>query len=128
MAKVNWDEFVLLLTDRSSKESEVTGEQLGGEYQFTSLPLSQYKPGDWIQWTRLSDYGENHCTVYCEEVSDEMIKLKVYNRSDQSSHKYPHYPEFRQDGDEWSSGWYEWGYWSYCHKIRLVKKGNLQSH
>ena len=123
MAKVNWNEYVLLLTEHSSKKSEVTGEEMGGDYPFTSLPLSQYKPGDWIQWTKLG-YSEDTCTVYCDEVSDETMKLKVYNRSDQGSHLYPHYPEFRQEGDEWSSGWYEWGYWSYCHTIRLVKRGN----
>lgn len=124
MAKVNWDEFVLLLTECSNKESEVTGEKMGGGNQFASLPLSEYKPGNWIRWTRMGDYGNNKCSVFCEEVNDEMMKLKVYDQTNLSTHKYPYYPEFRHEGDEWSSGWYEWGEWSYCHKIRLVKKEN----
>ena len=122
-----WKDYVFLLIEDSYKECEVTGHSMGGPEKLVSPSVSKMKPDGWIKWTKLDNYGENQCSVYCEDISNEMVKLKIYNASDLSEHCYPNYHEFRQEGDEWSSGWYCWGSWSYCHKIRLMKKENLQS-
>lgn len=121
-----WKDYLFLLIEGSSKENEVTGEEMGGKDRFVSLPLSKYKAGTWIKWKPLAR-GNNDCSVTVKEIDREKITLEVFNASDLSRHTHPSYPEFRQEGDEWTSGWYEWGSWGYCHTIRLVKKESVAS-
>ena len=121
-----WSDYLFLLVDDSSKENEVTGEMMGGERKFVSLPVSSYKAGDWIDWKPVSG-GRNECSVYVKSYDKEKVTLQVFDSPDLRHHSHPSYPEFHQEGDEWSSGWYEWGYWSYCHTIRLVKKESVAS-
>ena len=48
-----WKDYLFLLIEGSSKENEVTGEEMGGKDRFVSLPLSKYKAGTWIKWKPL---------------------------------------------------------------------------
>lgn len=119
-----WKDFLFLLTEKSYKENEVTGEDMGGTYTFVSLPVAEYKPGEWIRWQPL-DGSNVSCSVTVKGCDAEKATLQVYNASDLGHHSHPSYPEFRQEGDEWTSGWYDWGSWSYCHTVRLVKKESV---
>ncbi len=119
-----WEDFLFLLTEKSYKENEVTGEDMGGTDTFVSLPVADYKPGEWIRWKPLDSSNES-CSVTVKGCDAEKVTLQVYDASDLSHHNHPSYPEFRQEGDEWTSGWYDWGEWRYCHTIRLVKKESV---
>lgn len=122
-----WNDYLFLLLEDSSKENEVTGDMMGGKESFVSQPVSNYKDGDWINWKPLAQSGENACSVYVKSCDKEKLTLQVFDAPDRGSHAHPSYPEFRQSGDEWTSGWYDWGSWSYCHTIRLVKKESVAS-
>lgn len=114
-------EQVLVLICSSDKECEVTGKSMGGDYRF-ECPVSQLRPGSYIHWTACSYMDMPESSVICESVEDDKVVLTQYNYSDQSSRHYPNKVVLTPGGEEWSSGWYCWGSWSYCHTLRLEEK------
>lgn len=116
---IDWNEYELVLKEDSSKVSEVTGEDMGGTESFT-CKISDLLKCNEPKWTRenaYSDYGGYQAYVFSFKCVD-----------DEGVHILPdrHYKTeiILKPNEEWSSGWYCFGEWSYCVRLSLRKIEN----
>lgn len=109
---INWNEYELVLEDSSSKECEVTGREMGGTTENT-CPVSTLMSGDGHpRWS--NNYGGyGSVRVIFLRTDDEAIHLRIHNGYD--------FEKSLKPGEEWSSGWYDFGSWSYHVKLYLRK-------
>ena len=113
--KINWNEYELVLEDSSSKECEVTGREMGGTEENT-CPVSELIANDGTpRWSNnYGGYGSVRVTFLSAD--DEGLHLKIYNGYDS---------EYTlKIGEKWTSGWYDFGSWSYCVTLYLRKIEN----
>ncbi len=114
---VNWNEYELVLEEESSKECEVTGRDMGGTDVFTCdvSALIKTKSPQWHPQNCRDSYGGYQSyTFYFLSAGDEAVHLYTDKH-------------YRQDitlklGEQWSSGWYSFGSWDYCVRLKLRKK------
>lgn len=117
---VNWNDYELVLEEESSKECEVTGREMGGTNRYV-YPVSELIDSDMsLRWKREdgregSYGGYQSYTFYFLRVDGDAVYLYTdkHYRVDITLHP---------DGEEWSSGWYDFGTWSYCVRLSLRKK------
>lgn len=107
---VNWKDYGLVLEATDSKECEVTGRDMGGTSTHL-CPISQMAENKQVDWT--PQYGGyNAVKVTFLGVDDESVRLRLHSGYD--------FDKSLKPGEEWSSGWYSFGTWSYHVKIRLM--------
>ena len=122
---INWNEYELVLKERSSKECEVTGRDMGGTDIFT-CPISKLQKGLSPKWTPESGYGDyggyQSYQFTFKGTDDESVHVSVY--------KHYHIDVVLKPGEEWSDGWYEFGSWSYCVSlsVRKIEQKQEQKH
>ena len=114
---IDWNEYELVLEEESEKECEVTGRDMGGIESFT-CPLRDLINSDGTpQWTPKGDYysygGYQAYHFRFKHVDDEGVHLAVDRSYSQDIVLKP--------GEKWSSGWYDFGSWSYCVRLTLRK-------
>ena len=102
--------IILRLIDSCSKECEVTGEQLGGDYYY-EIPLSMVHPGN-VLWPKLRTPDHS---VTIESVGSKSVTFKVRDVSGSVDGPYT-----IQVGEEKRS-WYCFGEWSYGYEVTLVE-------
>lgn len=111
LMKIDWNEYELVLEDSSSKECEVTGREMGGT-EINTCPLSTLIQNASPSWSKgYGGYGSVGVTFLGAD--DEGVHLKIHNGYDSLQTLKP--------GDSWSSGWYDFGTWSYHVEIYLRK-------
>ena len=103
-------DYLLVLNDYSSKECEVTGEELGGDYYYEIL-LSMLKPG-LVEWPNSSRRPEHAIEV--KKVGKDYVSIVVYDVA-RSQHSVTLHP-----GESYSDG-YCFGEWSYFCRVSLVE-------
>lgn len=120
---IDWNEYELVLEEESSKENEVTGDDMGGTESFT-CPLSDLiNPDRSPKWTPEGNYGNYggyqayHFTF--KKADDEGIHLEADHGYTSRILLKPIEPD-----NKWSSGWYDYGSWSYCVRLSLRKIEN----
>ena len=116
---INWNEYELVLKEDSSKECEVTGRDMGGTETFI-CPIKDLIENNSPEWKPLGNYssygGYQAYHFSFKHVDDEGIHLVVDRSYSQDIILKP--------GEEWSSGWYCFGEWSYCVRLSLRKTEN----
>ena len=119
---VNWNDYELVLEEESSKECEVTGRDMGGIATYT-CPVSdliENKSPRWQSKKGSDGYGGYQSyTFYFLSADEEAVHLYTDKH-------------YRQDitlrpDESWSSGWYGFGTWSYCVRLKLRKKQQKDS-
>ena len=114
---VNWNNYELVLEEESSKECEVTGRDMGGVDVFTcdvSKLIGNESPRWQTENGSASYGGYQSYTFYFLSADDEAVHLYTDKH-------------YRQDitlrpGESWSSGWYSFGTWDYCVRLKLRAK------
>ena len=109
--KINWENYELVLLATDHKECEVTGRDMGGTTTHV-CPISKMVENKQVTWE--PDYsGYQSVGVTFLGADDEVVRFRIYNGYN-SNHDF-------KPGDEWSSGWYDFGSWSYHVKLKLQK-------
>ena len=100
------DNRILKFIDSSYKECEVTGRDMGGDYEY-EIPVESLALGS-VKWpqNRIPDHG-----VYIIEIADDCIKVEVFNVSHRCSE---HFTLYRGEKKRRS---YMFGEWSYGYTI-----------
>lgn len=105
------EDYELALIASDQKECEVTGRDMGGTETHV-CPLNKMEAGKMVVWEpSYGGYGSVKVTFL--GVDDEAVHLSIYNGYDSDKDLKP--------GEEWNSGWYDFGSWSYHVKIKLQK-------
>lgn len=112
----NWQNYELVLVDENSKTSEVTGEDMGFKARHVA-PVSKMIHGELVWWTPYYG-GYETVKVTFLGTTDDAIRLQLHNG-------YTFEKELKP-GEEWASGWYEFGTWSHYVTIRLQEKEDLR--
>ena len=117
---INWNEYELVLEEESSKECEVTGREMGGTDRFVCPVSELIGEGKSPRWQREdgrngSYGGYQSYTFYFLRVDDKAVYLSTDTHYRVDITLYP-------DGEKWSSGWYDFGTWSYIVRLSLRKK------
>ena len=116
---VDWKQYELVLEEDSSKECEVTGRDMGGTDIFT-CPVSDMIEGKSPKWIpqncRDSYGGYQSYTFYFLRTDEEAVYLYT--------DRHYRVDIILKPGEEWSSGWYDFGTWSYCVTLKLKRKEN----
>ena len=113
---INWKEYELVLTENSYKVCEVTGDTLGGPETFTCKisDLLKYNRPRWIPEGDYNSYGGYQAYHFdFRGVDDEGVHIVV--------DRLYHIDIVLKPGEEWSSGWYSFGEWSYAVRLTLRK-------
>jgi len=113
---INWKEYELVLTEDSHKVCEVTGDDLGGPETFTCkiCDLLKHNVPKWKPEGNYSSYGGYQaCNFVFKGVDDEGVHIVV--------DRFYHIDVVLKPGEEWSSGWYSFGEWSYCVSLTVRK-------
>ena len=116
---INWKEYELILKEDSSKECEVTGRDMGGTETFTCKisDLLQYSVPKWTPEGNYSNYGGYQAYSFSfKGIDDEGVHI--------ITDKHYKTEVVLKPGEEWSSGWYCFGEWSYCVRLSLRKIEN----
>ena len=119
---INWNEYELVLTEDSYKVCEVTGRDMGGPETFTCKisDLFKYNRPKWLPEGNYNSYGgyQTYQFVF-KGVDDEGVHMVV--------DRLYHIDIVLKPGEEWSSGWYSFGEWSYAVKLALRKIEKTQN-
>ena len=108
---INWKEYELVLEDSSSKECEVTGQEMGGTEEHT-CPISKMIADEKVRWS--GDYGGySAIRVIFLGADEDGVHLKIYNGYEALY--------TLKIGERWSSGWYSFGTWDY-HVALFLRK------
>lgn len=119
---INWKEYELVLIEDSHKVCEVTGDSLGGPETFT-CKISDLLKHNVPKWKPEGDYnsygGYQAYQFSFKAADDEGVHIVVDKHYKQEIILKP--------GEEWSSGWYSFGEWSYAVRLTLRKIEKTQN-
>ena len=102
------ENLLLRLKDSSSKECEVTGEEMGGDV-FYEIPVSLLKPG-LVEWPKNS--GSPTHAIVVKEIGDDYLSIEVRDAAG------TYHPVTLHEGEYYSDG-YCFGEWAYSCRVTL---------
>lgn len=119
---INWNEYELVLEEDNHKVCEVTGDDMGGIKTFTCKirELLKHNVPRWKPEGSYSNYGGYQTYQFIfKGADDDGVHIVAY--------LHYHVDVVLKPGEEWSSGWYSFGEWSYHVRLTLRKIEKTQN-